>query len=163
MKKFILLLFIIPLYSLALNIKIPISALNFGVSKIFPIEKKVVGNNIKVFNPNLIIEDNKFKLKTNYESTILFKKFSGDMYFESDIRFDYISSNIYLNKVKLIKITNGKKEYLPENSFISSTLLNTIYGIIENKSIYNTKEHTLTKFLPIKDIDIVKNEFLVIF
>lgn len=163
MKKIFLLLVIIPLYALALSIKIPTSAINYGVSKIFPVEKAVVGNNIKVFNPSLTIEDNKFKLKTDYESKTFLKKFSGNMFFESDIRFDATTSKIYLDKVKLVKITNGKKEYLPESNFISRNLLKGIYALIESKSIYNTKEYTITKLLPIKDIDIVKNELLVIF
>lgn len=163
MKKLFLFLIVIPLYSLALSIKIPIVAIDYGISKVFPIEKTLVGNSIKVFNPKLIVEDNKFKLKTDYESKTILKKFSGNMFFESDIRFDPLTYDIYLDKVKLVKITNSKKEYLPESNFISRNLLKGIYTVIESKSIYNTKEHALTKLLPIKDIDIVKNELLVVF
>lgn len=163
MKKLIIFLFILPVFSLALNIKIPHNLVNYGVSKCFPVEKNTIGNSIKIFNPNLTIEDNKFKLKANYESQTFLKKFNGDIFLESSIRFDRDTSNIYLYRIKLLKITDGKKEYLPNDNLISKTLLSSIYPIIESKSIFNTKEHSLTKFLPINDISIVKNDLLIKF
>lgn len=163
MKKFILLFIILPFVSLAFSVAIPNVAIDYGIKQVFPVEKAKYGSKIKVFNPEIKIEDNKFKLKTDYTASILLKKFKGNMYFESNVRFDNMTNDLYLDKVKLVKITDGKHEFMPESNFISTALMNSIYPIVEKKSIYNTKEHSLTKLLPINDITINDNKLLVDF
>ena len=79
MKKFILLFIILPFVSLAFSVAIPNVAIDYGIKKVFPVEKAKYGSKIKVFNPDIKIEDNKFKLKTDYTASVLLKKFKGNM------------------------------------------------------------------------------------
>lgn len=158
-KKILLVFLFLPIISLSSTVKVPISVVYSGISKIFPIEKEKLGGKLTISNPSLAIYNNKFLIKTDYVIDTLFKDFSGTMLFESDTRFDNNTSDIYLSNVKLIELTDRGETYVPTEKFATNTLVQAMYKMAESKSIYNTNENKLTNLLPIKNI-LIENDGL---
>ena len=118
------------------QLKIPDSMVKSAVASKFPIEKSYPLGKIKLFNPKVHFENDKLIIEAEYLNDALNDQISGTMTFATDIRYDPMKSNLYLED------------------------LNYAFSQLEKKEILNLSG--VEKFQMIKDIKIENNKLTVV-
>ena len=122
------------------QLKIPDSMVKSAVASKFPIEKSYPLGKIKLFNPN--------------------DQINGTMTFATDIRYDPMKSNLYLEDFQIVRLTKENKEIDLDKKPIIRTGLNYAFSQLEKKEILNLSG--VEKFQMIKDIKIENNKLTVV-
>lgn len=142
------------------QIKIPNSMINTAVKAKFPMEKSYPAGKIKLYNPKSYFENDKLVIEVEYLNDALNDKITGTMTFETDFKYDLMSSKLYLDNLSLKGLTKeGKVINIDEKPFIRFGL-NFALGQLEKKELLDLS--TIEKFQFIKDIKIEKNKVVVI-
>ena len=137
------------------QLKIPDSMVKSAVASKFPIEKSYPLGKIKLFNPKVHFENDKLIIEAEYLNDALNDQISGTMTFATDIRYDPMKSNLYLEDFQIVKLTKENKEIDLDKKPIIRTGLNYAFSQLEKKEILNLSG--VEKFQMIKDIKIENN------
>ena len=142
------------------QLKIPDSMVKKAVASKFPIEKSYPLGKIRLFNPKVHFENNKLIIEAEYLNDALNNQISGTMTFETDIRYDPMKSNLYLDDFQIVRLTKENKEINLDKKPIIRTALNYAFKQLEKKEILNLSG--VEKFQMIKDIKIENNKLTVV-
>ena len=91
------------------QLKIPDSMVKSAVASKFPIEKSYPLGKIKLFNPKVHFENDKLIIEAEYLNNALNDQISGTMTFATDILYDPMKSNLYLEDFQIVKLTKENK------------------------------------------------------
>ncbi len=142
------------------KVGIPNSMVQTAIKSRFPIEKSYPLGRIKLFNPKSHFEGNKLLIETEYMNDALNDKITGTMTFETDLKYDMMSSKLYLNDLTLKKLTkDGKNINIGEKPIIR-TALNFAFSQLEKDELLDLKN--IEKFQMVKDIKIENNKIVVV-
>ena len=148
MKKIIkFLFFLIIVATIALGIyiykekhlKIPNSMITAAVSSKFPIEKSYPAGKIKLYSPKTKFENDKLIITAEYLNDALNDEISGTMTFETDLKYDFMESKLYLDDLKLIGLTKEGKEIDITKKPIIRTGLKIALGQLEKKELIDLR------------------------
>ncbi len=142
------------------QLKIPNSMVKSAVASKFPIERSYPLGRIKLFNPKVHFENDKLIIEAEYLNDALNDQISGTMTFATNVRYDAIKSNLYLEDFQIIKLTKENKEINLDKKPIIRTALNYAFSQLEKKEILNLSG--IEKFQMIKDIKIENNKLTVV-
>ena len=142
------------------QLKIPNSMVKSAVASKFPIERSYPLGRIKLFNPKVHFENDKLIIEAEYLNDALNDQISGTMTFATNVRYDAIKSNLYLEDFQIIKLTKENKEINLDKKPIIRTALNYAFSQLEKKEILNLSG--IKKFQMIKDIKIENNKLTVV-
>ena len=142
------------------QLKIPNSMVKSAVASKFPIERSYPLGRIKLFNPKVHFENDKLIIEVEYLNDALNDQISGTMTFATNVRYDAIKSNLYLEDFQIIKLTKENKEINLDKKPIIRTALNYAFSQLEKKEILNLSG--IEKFQMIKDIKIENNKLTVV-
>ena len=142
------------------QLKIPNSMVKSAVASKFPIKRSYPLGRIKLFNPKVHFENDKLIIEAEYLNDALNDQISGTMTFATNVRYDAIKSNLYLEDFQIIKLTKENKEINLDKKPIIRTALNYAFSQLEKKEILNLSG--IEKFQMIKDIKIENNKLTVV-
>ena len=142
------------------QLKIPDSMVKSAVAQKFPIEKSYPLGKIKLFNPKVHFENDKLIIEAEYLNDALNDQINGTMTFATDIRYDPMKSNLYLEDFQIVRLTKENKEIDLDKKPIIRTGLNYAFSQLEKKEILNLSG--VEKFQMIKDIKIENNKLTVV-
>ena len=142
------------------KVGIPNSMVTTGVKNRFPIEKSYPLGKIKLFNPKSHFQENKLIIEAEYINEALNDRITGTMTFETDLRYDQMSSKLYLENFTLKKLTKEGKDIDISEKPIIRTALNFAFGQLEKQELVDLKK--VEKFQTVKDIKIENNKIVVI-
>lgn len=142
------------------QLKIPDSMVKSAVASKFPIEKSYPLGKIKLFNPKVHFENDKLIIEAEYLNDALNDQISGTMTFATDIHYDPMKSNLYLDDFQIVRLTKENKEIDLDKKPIIRTGLNYAFSQLEKKEILNLSG--VEKFQMIKDIKIENNKLTVV-
>lgn len=163
MKKIFIMLFIFCNLCFSASLTIPNKVIAISVSKMLPVKKETMASKLEVQYKDFYIEDNRLKVVLDYVGSALGKNLEGELILSSDLEYDSNLKELYFKELKIEKVKNGDVEYDIENNKVLKLIIYAVSKSIESKSFFKLKENSLTKNLDIKDVDIVKNNIIIVF
>lgn len=165
MKKIITIIYLafFSVLSLSASVDIPASVLNYGINKVFPVNKKNFIAEVDFFNPKLEIIEGYIYVDTDYHIKAPKINFNGKTRIKSSLKYDKEKNDIQLTNVSIEKIFKENKEIDFKNNTVLNFAANFLVSYVEGKKIFNTKDYLYLKYLNIKDVSVVKDKVKVIF
>ena len=94
----------------------------------------------------LHFENDKLIIEAEYLNDALNDQINGTMTFATDIRYDPMKSNLYLEDFQIVRLTKENKEIDLDKKPIIRTGLNYAFSQLEKKEILNLLLNFQTKF-----------------
>ncbi len=141
------------------NVKIPNSMVKSAVSSKFPIEKSYPGGKIKLYNPNVTFKNDRLLITTDYFNDALGEEIKGKMTFNTNLRYDFVSSKLYLKDFQLDSVSRNGEEVEMKKHPLIRMALGIAFSKLEKEQLLDVSK--IEKFQTIKDIIIENNKIVI--